>query len=157
MKSLSKYLLGKHHVGDKYAMFESPTWPVTLNSWLQSAFQAAGLHARAMVHRPHLTSPTGLILSGEMLMQRSTWKQIPVKSLRSKSPISQSLRGAFHHRQVLTSALRKTSILALDDVAQWVKHWLACEPKGRQLDSHSGNMPGPQARSPVGGVREAAN
>ena len=32
---------------------------------------------------------------------------------------------------------------------------LACKPKGCQLDSQSGHMPGLQARSPVGGVWEA--
>ena len=32
---------------------------------------------------------------------------------------------------------------------------LACEPKGRQFNSQSGHMPGLQARSPGGGVREA--
>ena len=37
---------------------------------------------------------------------------------------------------------------ALAGVAQWTEA-LACEPKGRRLDSHSGNMPGLQARPPV--------
>ena len=32
----------------------------------------------------------------------------------------------------------------------------ACEPKGLWFDSHSGHMPGLWARSPFGGVREAA-
>ena len=34
----------------------------------------------------------------------------------------------------------------------WVQ---ACEPKGRWFDSQSGHMPGLQARSPVGGTKEA--
>ena len=33
----------------------------------------------------------------------------------------------------------------------------ACEPKGCQLDSHSGHLPGLWARSPGGGLRETTN
>ena len=43
---------------------------------------------------------------------------------------------------------------ALAGVAQWIE-CQACEPKGGWLDSQSGPMPGLQARSPVGGAREA--
>ena len=40
-------------------------------------------------------------------------------------------------------------------LAQWIEQGGACEPKGCWFDSQSGHMPEFQARSPVGGVREA--
>ena len=39
-----------------------------------------------------------------------------------------------------------------------VDQWTECQPanqKGHQFDSHSGNMPGFQARSPVASTQEA--
>ena len=48
----------------------------------------------------------------------------------------------------------KMNELALAGVDS-VDRALACEPKGYQFDSQSGNMPQLQARSSVGGAQEA--
>ena len=45
---------------------------------------------------------------------------------------------------------------ALVVVAQWIEHW-PVDWKDHQFDSSSGQMPGLQARSPVGSIREATH
>ena len=61
------------------------------------------------------------------------------------------------HKINHNTLLQKSSELVLAGVAQWIEYQPACEPKGRQINSQSGHMPGLWARSPVEGIWEATN
>ena len=58
-------------------------------------------------------------------------------------------RTAIQYRVIRESQSKKVVFYALTSVSQWIE-CQPYEPKGLRFDSQSGQMPGLQARSPVG-------
>ena len=56
--------------------------------------------------------------------------------------------------EILLNSFNEILYMALVGVAQWIECWPANQ-RGHWLNSQSGHMPGPGARSPVGGAQEA--
>ena len=95
-----------------------------------------------------LSSPEALFCSVRM-----TFVDILAQNV-NVSHLSEFSVAPLHFRTPSLKKMYQKWKLAVADVTQWIE-CQACEPKGRWLDSQSGPMPGLQARSPVGGAREA--